>query len=254
MPINLPSSIIKAEINDPKFLIYFGKPKAGKSSIAAMLENNLIIDLEKGYRSIDAMKIEVNTFGDLLESIKLIQAANIANNGIPKYKYITIDNGTKLEDILLPYALMLYQKTPMGKKYDGDVRDLPNGAGYRFCRMAIQTIIDSFKCLCDTLILICHTKDSAINQNGKELMEMSIALTGATARIIAADADAIGYMYRSKNKNIINFNGGGDYIVEARQAHLRGQEIVIAESDESGKITTHWDRIFLGKNNAAQAA
>ena len=43
----------------------------------------------------------------------------------------------------------------------------------------------------------------------------------------------------------MNFNGGEDCIVEARADHLRGKEIVIAESDEENKITAYWDRIFL---------
>jgi hypothetical protein len=41
------------------------------------------------------------------------------------------------------------------------------------------------------------------------------------------------------------FNGGEDLIVEARQAHLRGQEIVVAESDEDNNITAFWDKIYL---------
>ena len=43
----------------------------------------------------------------------------------------------------------------------------------------------------------------------------------------------------------MNFNGGEDIIVEARQDHLRGKEIVIADSDDSNKITSYWDRIFI---------
>lgn len=241
---SLPHHVIKAEKGNPKFLIYYGRPKSGKSTIASKLENNLIIDLEKGYRFLDAMKVEVNSFEDLLDVIKLIQAENAKVNGF-KYQYITIDNGSKLEEILLPYALKLYQATPMGRKYTGNILDLEHGGGYRFTRMAMQNIIQKFKELCDTLILICHTKDNAVNREGREMSEMEMALTGSLPRIIGADADSIAFMHRKKHQNFLNFNGGGDQIVESRQDHLRGKEILIAESDEDGNITTHWDKVFL---------
>lgn len=102
-----------------------------------------------------------------------------------------------------------------------------------------------FKSLTQHLILIAHVKDSLINKDGKELSEMSIDLSGKTARLVAADADAIAYVYRQKNQTIFNFNGGGDFVVEARQEHLRGKEIVIAESDENNNIVANWDKIYL---------
>lgn len=102
-----------------------------------------------------------------------------------------------------------------------------------------------FKSLTQHLILIAHVKDSLINKDGKELSEMSIDLSGKTARLVAADADAIAYVYRHKNQTIFNFNGGGDFVVEARQEHLRGKEIVIAESDENNNVVAYWDRIYL---------
>lgn len=241
---SLPTSVIKAEQGNPKFLIYYGRPKSGKSTIASRIEDNLIIDLEKGYRFIDAMKVEVNNFDELLNIINLVQEEN-RKLGKPRYKYITIDNGSKLEEILLPYALKLYQNTPAGRKYTGNILDLEHGGGYRFTRMAMQNIIQKFKDLCETLILICHTKDNAVNRDGREMSEMEMALTGALPRIIGADADSIAFMYRKKNQNFLNFNGGGDQIVESRQEHLRGKEILIAESDESGNITTYWDKVFL---------
>lgn len=133
----------------------------------------------------------------------------------------------------------------MGKNYNDDVRKLPSGAGYLYIREAFFKVIDMYKSLCETLILICHCSDKLINKEGKELSEMSIDLTGKTARLVAADADAIGYVYRQKNQTFMNFNGGGDFIVEARQAHLRGKEIIVAESDDNNNVSTYWDRIFL---------
>ena len=134
----------------------------------------------------------------------------------------------------------------MGKNYNDDVRKLANGAGWLFIREAFFKVLDMFKTLAPTLILICHVKDAMINKEGKELSEMSIDLSGKTARLVAADADAIAYVYRQKNQTIMNFNGGGDFVVEARQPHLRGKEIVIAESDETNEmITSYWNKIFL---------
>jgi hypothetical protein len=242
--IVLPTEKNKPIIDNAKFLVYFGKPKSGKTTIASQLENNLIIDLENGTDYLSALAIKANSVKKLSEVALAIDNAN-KQAGKFVYDYITIDNGTKLEELVLPLALQLYNNTPQGKNYCDDVRKLPNGAGYLYTREAFFKVLDMFRKLTPTLILICHTKDTMINKEGKELSEMSIDLSGKTSRLVAADADAIGYIYRQKNQTIINFNGGGDFIVEARQAHLRGKEIVIAESDEDNNITTYWDRIFL---------
>ena len=240
----LPQIKIKPKNNNPKFLVYFGKPKSGKSEIASRLDNNLIIDLENGYDYIEALVVKANNVSELGEIANAIRLENEKKGGF-LYDYITIDNATKLEDMVLELALKLYRDTPMGKTYTGDIRKLPNGGGYFYLREAFFKVIDMFKSLAPHLILICHVKDTLINKEGKELSEMSIDLSGKTARLVAADADAIAYVYRNKNQTIMNFNGGGDFIVEARQEHLRGKEIVIAESDENNKITAFWDRIYL---------
>ncbi len=245
--IKLPTIKSQPTTKNPEFFVYYGKPKQGKSSIAALLDNNLIIDLEKGYKYISALVVEAGSIDDLSAIAKAVEAENNKVGGYA-YEYITIDNGTKLEDIVLPFALKLYQETPMGKNYNGDVRKLPNGAGYLYLREAFMRTIDVFKKLTKHLILICHTKDTLINKDGKELSEMQVDLTGKIARLVSADADAIAYVYRKKNQTLMNFNGGEDFIVEARQEHLRGKEIVIAESDENNNITAYWDRIYLKDN------
>jgi hypothetical protein len=246
--ITLPTIKSEPKIYNAKFLVYFGKPKVGKTSIASLLPNNLIIDLENGTDFLSAMVLKANNVTELSEIAAAIANAN-KEAGKFVYDYITIDNGTKLQDLIMNLALQLYQETPMGKNYNADVRKLPNGAGYLYIREAFFKVIDLFKTLAPTFILICHTKDNTINKDGKELSEMSIDLVGQLARLVAADADAVGFVYRKKNQTIMNFNGSGDFIVEARQPHLRGQEIIVAESDEDNVLTAHWDRIFLPNND-----
>lgn len=243
--IVLPKERIKAKVENPRFLIIFGKPKSGKTTLAAKLDNNLIIDLEGGSEFLEALAVQARSVKDLGEIATAIRN-EIKESGKKPYKYITLDNASRLEEICLSYAVQLYKATPMGKTYTGtDVRTLPNGSGYMYLQQAVRKVIDMFRELCDNFILIGHLKDKMINKEGEELSEMSLDLVGKLANIISGEADAIGYVYRKKNETRISFEGGDNSVREARAPHLRGQNIVIAESDDNNNITTHWDRIYL---------
>ena len=134
----------------------------------------------------------------------------------------------------------------MGKTYQGtDIRTLPNGSGYMYLRQAVRKVIDMFRDLCESLILVAHVKEKMINKEGEELSEMSIDLTGKLGDILCGEADAIGYVYRKKNDTIISFEGGDNSIREARANHLRGKKIVVATSDENNNIAVDMTKIFL---------
>ena len=123
MSIVLPTKKVKVERNNPKRLIIYSKPKTGKTTAFAGLEDNLILDLENGSEYVEALKIKINSLQDLLDAGKAIKEA-----GCP-YKYITVDTVTALEDMIGPLAVKLYKQTSMGSKYDGtNVLTLPNGA------------------------------------------------------------------------------------------------------------------------------
>lgn len=228
-----------------RFLILFGKPKSGKTTLASMLDNNLIIDLEGGSEFLEALAVQARSVKDLGEIANAIRN-EIKETGKKPYKYITIDNASRLEEICLSYAVTLYKATPMGKAYNGtDVRTLPNGSGYMYLQQAVRKVIDMFRELCDNFILIGHLKDKMINKEGEELSEMSLDLVGKLANIICGESDAVGYVYRRKNETRISFEGGDNSVREARATHIRGKNIVIAESDADNNITAHWDRIYL---------
>lgn len=247
--ITLPTEKTKAKVENPRFLIIGGRPKTGKTSAVAALDNNLIIDLEGGSEFLDCLAVQARTVNDLGEIANAIREKTKELGHFP-YKFITIDNATRLEEMCLSYACTLYKNTPMGKTYQGtDVRTLPNGSGYLYLRLAVRKVIDMFRALTDNFILITHVKDSTINKEGEEVSSLSIDLTGKLSDIICGEADAVGNVYRKKNETIISFEGGDNTIREARAPHLRGKKIVIAESDENGNMTFHWDRIFLPENN-----
>lgn len=263
--IILPTERRKAVNYNPRLLVLFGFPKSGKSSAVASLDDNLIIDLEDGYRALEVMTLPARNIMDIF-MIKSALDKKMAETGKKPYKYITIDNATRLEEMCLSYAAGLYRKTAMGQgwgmlrdknnnivKKDGkpvpdpkaDVRLLPNGSGYLYLRNALKEVIHMFQPYCGTLILVCHVKDKQIQMNGEESSKLVVDLAGKLGDIICGEADAVGFVYREGNKTYISFEGGAGDIREARPLHLRGKQFVVGESDENNNLKMDMSKIFI---------
>lgn len=264
--MELPTKRREAKSFNPELMVLFGKPKAGKSSIMAALDDTLIIDLENGYKAFSVMDVQVRTYQELIDCARSIYKANAEKKGFV-YKRIVIDNATRLEEMALVKAAEDYRLTPMGttwgcKKDDkgrpildqnrkpivdpkADIRTLPNGSGYLYVRNAIKYLLNIFKGLSDTLILVTHLKDKVINKDGVEMSEASLDLAGKTGDIICGEADAVGLIYREGKKTYIDFQGGDGTIRESRCQHLRGKKICAIESDAENNIKVDVSQLFI---------
>jgi hypothetical protein len=239
MSIVLPTKKVKAERVNPKRIVIYSKPKTGKTTAYAGLDDNLILDLENGTDYVEALKVKISSLQELLDTGKAIKAA-----GNP-YKFVTIDTVTALEDMIMPLAIKLYRATPMGKNFDGDtVVTLPNGAGYLYIRQAFFQVLDFIDTLAPTIILSGHIKDKVVDDKGEMVMSANIDLTGKIKSLICANADAIGYMYRKGNKTILSFKTNEEVTCGARPEHLRNEEIVISEMID-GVLKTSWEKVFV---------
>ena len=265
--IELPTERSVAENYNPKLLIIGGKPKVGKSSFIAAIDDNLIIDLEDGYRALSVMKVQARTAKDMQDIKDAIIKRGKELKKAP-YRFITIDNATRLEEMSISLANSLYKETPMGAGWGllkdakgrpvkdvksgysmevrkADVRLVPNGGGYLYTRKAMRKLIDMFKPLCETLILVTHVKDKTIRKNDEEVSEMSIDLAGKLGDIVCGEADAVGMIYREGNKTYLTFQGGEGTIREARSAQLRGKRFLIAESNENNQVKFDTSQVFI---------
>ncbi len=235
----LPDKKVGANRVNAKRLVVYSKPKTGKTTAFAGLENNLLIDLEDGSDYVDAMKVKASN----LTELRAIGSA-IKEKGYP-YKYVTIDTVTALEDMVKPLALNLYKSTPIGKNFDGDdVLKLPNGAGYMYLRQAFFQVLDYIDTFAPNIILSGHIKDKQVDDKGEMVMAANIDLTGKIKSLICANADAIGYMFRKGNKTTLSFKTSEEITCGARPEHLRNQEVVLVESDDNGNLNYHWDQIY----------
>lgn len=254
--IKLPKQKVKAASKSPNNLIIFSKPKTGKTSLLAGLEDCLIIDLEKGSDYVEALKLQADTVQDIKNIGEEIKKA-----GQP-YKYVALDTVTALETMCIPYAEHLYSKKPMGKNWFkknaegkltqdsgkamyGDILNLPNGAGYAYLREAMTKIVEYVKTLAPRTILVGHIKDTMLEKGGAEFTSSDLDLTGKIKRILTSQSDAIGYLYRKGNQNILSFATNDSVACGARPAHLRNQEIVVSEIDKDGELVTHWDKVYI---------
>ena len=252
--VELPMSKVKAERLNPKKIILFSNPKTGKTTAAAALEDNLIIDVESGSSFLDARKIDVlkiaieqnkTPLTVLKEIIDKVKEAN-AEKGSFVYKYITVDTVSALEDISIELANKLYKATPMGRNWQGDdVTKLPNGAGYLYAREALSLILNEIGQLCDTLIILGHIKSKLVEKEGKEMESRGLDLTGRLASILCSQVDAVGYVFRDENKTKVNFAPSESLVVGSRPEHLKNKIITLIESDADGNLIIDWSKIFI---------
>ena len=238
--IVLPTRRAVIERVNPKRMVIYSKPKAGKTTAIAGLDDCLILDFEDGAGFVSAMKINIDNLSKLRQV-----GTQILNQGRP-YKYIAVDTVTALEDMARVLALKLYKATPIGKNYEGEnVLTLPNGAGYGYLREAMDYLLNYIDTLADNIILLGHLKDKQIEIKGKEVIAADIDLTGKIRNIVCSKADAIGYLSRSNGQTLLNFNTKDEITCGARPEHLRNKEIILAETLEDGSYNTYWNRIYL---------
>ena len=253
MMIELPKEKSKALRINPRTIVLFSQPKTGKTTAVAGLKDCLIIDLEGGTDFLEVLKFDVISKAKEEKTLpiiilkKLINKIKEANEEKGGYVYpkIAIDTVSALEELVLPLANKKYKDTAQGRNWVGDdVTTLPNGAGYRWTRLALFEIINELEELCDTLIILGHVKDKLIEVKGEEMNERGLDLIGKSSSILCASVDSVGYLYRKDRDTIINFKPSEGLIVGGRSAHLIGKEIVVVQSDEDNNITTDWSQIF----------
>jgi len=61
---------------------------------------------------------------------------------------------------------------------------------------------------------------------------------------MTSQSDAVGYLYRKGNTNILSFATNDSVACGARPAHLRNKEIVLSELKDDN-FTTHWDKVYI---------
>ena len=267
--IELPKEKIKKIEVEPRRLLLYSVPKAGKTTIFSQLPNSLIIDTEDGSDFVDALKIKIDTtlpfdkqYEQFMEILRAIWKEGYnRETGIytPPYETLIVDTMTRLDEWSEIIGTLEYMDKPQGKSYNRDEKDrktklspsdprfekvtaLPQGYGYMHTRDVMMRLYDNICRLSPKTIFCCHVKDKYVAQNlSEEVYTREIALTGKVKDIYASKVDAIAYAFREGNVMKLSFSGTEG----SRCPHLSGKTIVISESSEDGsEVNVYWDRIY----------
>jgi hypothetical protein len=95
--IELPDKIVRATHRNPRTMLFYTKPKLGKTTALSGLDSLMLIDTEKGSDYIDAYKVQVSNFTELREVAGKIYKKGYnaeTKTYIPPYKYLALDTLT----------------------------------------------------------------------------------------------------------------------------------------------------------------
>lgn len=253
--MELPKQKVKAEIQSPETLVLYGPPKIGKTTLLATLDDFLILDLEKGTKKIDALKVEINDLKELKEA-----GTEVMKQGNP-YRGVVTDTVTALEDWCEWAGTEDYMNSTMGKSFNTrqgqvlprnewkSVLTLPNGAGYLWHRNSFKDWMNRINKLATYKIHIAHVKDIFLEKDNQVVSSKDLDLIGKDKNILCVSADAIGYIYRDSKAPLelrVSFKNHNQDLVGSRCQHLRNQDFVIAVNNEDGSIKeVFWNKIYI---------
>lgn len=262
--MELVTEVRKPKFLNPRVLLAYSVPKAGKTTIISQLPNHLILELEPGGADYVSARVqEINKAKEFTETL-----AAIAASKTKVCEYLVVDTITKLDEWSEIVGTYNYMNRPQGKKFNrvGEVEsgaviphtdkrfetvhDLGQGYGYRHSREVMTDWYDKLMELITLdkvtyIILLAHVKDKFVEaRNGDSVESIDINLTGKVKSIYASRVDAVGHFYREDGKGYLSFNNEFKVVCGGRCPHLDGS-ILVSEKMPDKSIKTYWENIYL---------
>ena len=189
MAITLPTikSGKSKQWNDQKFLM-IGSSGIGKSGFWSHAENPLYIEAEAGLNFIDAFKMPVRTWDEVVETMKALIIG--ARDGNFPYDVVIVDTIDRvlacIESDVMNWAKSKYSK---GSEYSG-IGDIPEGAGWYRREASVNKFLKSLEVLPCAKAVIGHLDTKEIKlDGGQKYHKATINIGGKVGNNILAWSD-----------------------------------------------------------------
>jgi len=167
-----------------KYLLLYGKPKTGKTTMASRFPKNLLVAFEKGYNAIDGIKaVDVNKWSEFRQILRQLEKPEAQE----MYDTITIDTTT--------IAYEMCEQFVCSQNGVQSIRDIPWGQGWTLVKKEFESCLRKITMLGYGLVLISHIetrKEKTADDSEIEILAPS--MPKRCYEVVNQIVDIIGYI------------------------------------------------------------
>ena len=188
--LNIEPTVISRDLKG-KYILIYGKPKTGKTTLASKFPKNLLIAFEKGYNAIGGIKaIDINKWADFKVVLKQLEKPEART----MYDTITIDTTT--------IAYEMCEQFVCAQNGVQSIRDIPWGQGWTLAKKEFESCLRKITMLGYGLVLISHIetrKEKLANDSEIEILAPS--MPKRCYEVVNQIVDIIGYIATEWDEN-----------------------------------------------------
>lgn len=247
--LNLEPTKISRDLKG-KYILAYGLPKIGKTSLVASFPKSLIFSFEPGTNGLNNIyKINITSWKDFKLAVK-----QLANDKVKeKFDFVSVDTVDIAYDLCEQYICSTNGVQSIG--------DIPYGGGWTKLKKEFSKIFRDIAMMGYGIIFISHAQEKTIKENGEEYPRIVPACPSIAANIVnklvdfiiyigieySSAEDEIGtrYMYFKGNKHM---QAGSRFRYIPDKVKFGYQELVDAVNDAIDKQVGSEGTVEKGDN------
>lgn len=204
-----------------KFILLYGEPKVGKTSLAAQFPKNLLLAFEPGYNGLNNISVvPITKWSEFKNILKQLAKPEIKE----KFNTITIDTADIAWDCCEKYICSSNVNENTGE-VPKTLADIPWGKGYDLCKKEFDGALRQIAMLGYGLVIISHeTTRNVKTESGQEFQRIMPTLPERPKLIVNRLVDIIAYLRFStvddEKKRFIYTRGNERFEAGSRFAYL----------------------------------
>lgn len=199
-----------------KFLLVYGEPKCGKTTLLSKLPKSLILAFEAGTNALNNAYIQpIEKWTDFKMVLKQLKNPAVQE----KFDFIGIDTADIAWDLCVKYICI--------QNSVENLSDIPWGKGFDMCKKEYSEAFRQLALMGYGICFVSHSTEKTFkDEKGEDYIRIVPALPNRPYDIVNKMVDIIGYIRSIKNpdtkeqKTFLFFRGDDRFLAGARFKHI----------------------------------